>query len=175
MITWVPPKISNISLQYTHKLVSICQVSGCHGNSHLLWTDWRTHDRWVVHNLCFSRYMGLFLQHVLKSWLDIFFGMQCVYAGFRCFWNDRTVLSLEVLDVHLQKRVCQAFVKQLEARCAGIVKHCENPLRVVLIFSDACAACAGLHLVDQSIDVQGNAATCHVSILLMMRTARWQG
>ena len=109
------------------------------------------------------------LRHFLKSRLDICFGMQCVYSGFRLFRRYGTVFSCcqcEVLDVHLQKRVCQAFVKQLEAGCAESVKPCE---RVVFIFSDAHAACACfLHLEDQSIDVQGNAATCHVSILLIV-------
>ena len=143
MSTWVPPKISNISLRYIKAGVSVCKGWGCHGSSHFLRTDWRTHHReWFKIWAFPCIWLVLFLRHFLKSRLEVFFRMQCVYLGFRCFRNYGTVVSLcqcEVLDVHLQKRVCQAFVKQLEARCAGSVQHCE---RVVLIFSDALAACA---------------------------------
>ena len=55
-----------------------------------------------------------------------------------------------MLDVHLQKRVCQAFVKQLEATAATRIPRCSlNPSGHL---------CCGQ---DQSIDVQGNAVPGH--------------
>jgi hypothetical protein len=42
-------------------------------------------------------------------------------------------------------------------------------------FRCTCCMCVFLHLEDQSIDVQGNAVTCHVFVFLMMHhNAGWQ-